>query len=457
MLKNILQTIVIPCIILFVAYFIGDYFQRLPFNTTINENPRTVLNKPNIKVLVVSPQKHTTIVKSQGLVQPKTQTMIVAKISGVVQKINSSFFRGSVINKNTELLRIDASNYRTDVNRALAKVSEQEMRLTEELARASVERESWRNTGKSLHTAPKLLLRQPQIEDVRLHLQAAETDLEWARKQLSNTRVKMPYRGMVELREIDLGQYVSVGSPLGTIFSVDSFEVRLPVTRSDLQQLNIPNMGVFNESEQYPVTLINNDQTWQAHLVRRENIQEEATRLHYLVAEVKDPYDLSNSKDNSNTEQKNHNPLFKGSFVQALIEGKTIEETIVIPRRLIRNEKQVLVIDKEDYLFFKTVEVSHVHDDKAYIKAGLQLSDRVVLTMLHNPIIGTQANVIQQVAQLDTSKEAFSSYHQEPENPNVNEHIKEEKQPLIQSNINNKQTETHPHSPHDRKNVNTKI
>ena len=51
--------------------------------------------------------------------------------------------------------------------------------------------------------------------------------------------IRAPYDGLVRQKIADVGQYVNVGSHLATTFAIDIAEVRLPVTRSDLQYLDL--------------------------------------------------------------------------------------------------------------------------------------------------------------------------------------------------------------------------
>ena len=73
-------------------------------------------------------------------------------------------------------------------------------------------------------------------------------------------------------------------------------------------------------------------------------------------------------------------PLKVGSFVQAKIEGKTLDDVFVIPRVLLRENAFVLLIDSENYLTRREVGLAWETDDVIVVNKGLDVGDRLCLT-----------------------------------------------------------------------------
>lgn len=347
-----------------------------------------------VEVLPIQTSKHQIMIRSQGLAQPKIETQLVSEVSGVIKKITPTFVKGGMTQAEDILISIDNINYQAIVRRAEANLAAQKARLTEEEARAKTERQSWTRSGRSLDSAPALVLRQPQIREIKANIKAANAELQQARSNLNKTQIKAPYRGIISDRLVDLGQYVTVGTALGSTFSTDAIEVRLPLSRKDLDLLGIPLFGQFTPetAQLYPVTLTNNGVTWQAQMVRSEGFQDQQTRLHYVIAEVKNPYGL-NENNNLPSLPNNPIPLIKGVFVEAEIKGKAIDNVAAIPRNLLRRANQVLTIDSANKLQLKSVTPLYYHGDIAYINAGLNTGDRLVLTAIQTPIVGTEVIV----------------------------------------------------------------
>ena len=68
-------------------------------------------------------------------------------------------------------------------------------------------------------------------------------------------------------------------------------------------------------------------------------------------------------------------------FVEAEIMGSLIEHAIVVPRTALRGER-VLVVDEEDSLRFRDVDVLRVDRGYAVIVGGLNAGDRVCVSTL---------------------------------------------------------------------------
>ena len=64
-------------------------------------------------------------------------------------------------------------------------------------------------------------------------------------------------------------------------------------------------------------------------------------------------------------------PLPIGLFVQADIIGKTVDNIISLPRSVIRNNNQVLVVDAENKMFYRDVEIFRLEEERVLISAGL--------------------------------------------------------------------------------------
>ena len=64
-------------------------------------------------------------------------------------------------------------------------------------------------------------------------------------------------------------------------------------------------------------------------------------------------------------------PLPIGLFVEAEITGKQIDGIISLPRSVIRNNNQVLVVDAENKMYFRDVQIYRLEEDRVLISSGL--------------------------------------------------------------------------------------
>ncbi len=326
------------------------------------------------------------LVYAQGPVQAKNQTMLSTQVSGLVVNVSDNFNEGKFFKKGEVLLELESSDYETDLLLAQAELARAQASLDEEIARGRVAEQEWSsvNSGK----APELGLRKPQLAREQANLKAAKANLERAKRNLARTKIRAPYDGLVKSRNVDLGQFIPMGSQLGEVFSTDVAEVRLPLTDSDVSFL-----GDLDNTQ--PLVTLSAEvagkmQFWQGTLVRDEAVLDEARRVIYGVVEIKDPYNLRS--------QEHATELKFGRFVSAAISGITAENIIKLPRYVIRLDGTVLSVDKNNKLKVNNVDVVRADEDYVYIGGGLSTQEKVVMSAVSTPYNGMPVRFAEQEA-----------------------------------------------------------
>ncbi len=343
---------------------------------------------PLVETVSLSSEQLTVLIDSQGKVVPGNETTLISEVSGSITDISPLFVAGGVFQKGDVLFKVDPINYQVRVDQARAGQVAAQARLAEESARASAEKKNWLNSGKKIADAPALLIRTPQLREAKARVAAANTELANARIMLDKTSIRAPYSGMVRSRSVGLGQYINAGTQLGAIFGTDYAEIRLPVAASKLPWLQSPSFGQHaNEPASVRLSARFGKETvyWTANLVRAEGEVDPGTRMHYVVARIEDPYALSSS---------NHQlPLKSGTFVKARITGRSVPDLMVVPREFLTRNDEVLVLDDENKLRTRKVDVAYQGSENAYIKNGLQEGERLILTALPSMVDGMALRV----------------------------------------------------------------
>lgn len=325
------------------------------------------------------------VVESQGPVRPRTETTLVAEVAGRVVSVSPDFVAGGFFRKGEVLLEIDPSDYATAVKRAEASLASRKAQLADEQARSRQAIQDWKNLGRS-GEVPDLVARKPQLADAEANVLAAEADLDKARRDLQRTRITVPYDGLVRSKRVDVGQFVGAGTQLGVTFSVDTAEIRLPLSSTDVAFLNLPR-ATDTDLEDYPAVSLQaivagETRTWEARLIRTEGVVDETSRVLYAVAEVVDPYGLLG--------ESTQDELRMGTFVRAAIEGRFIENAVILPRFVLRNDNTVLVANEERELEVRQVTVARAEPDEVYLSGGVSDGELVITTTLDAPIPGTR-------------------------------------------------------------------
>ncbi|NND44460.1 MAG: efflux RND transporter periplasmic adaptor subunit [Xanthomonadales bacterium] len=349
-----------------------------------DDGPKAML----VEVITVEPGQRQFVIQSQGTVRPRTETTLVSEVSGKVVSVAPGFVAGGFFRKGETLLQIDPSDYQTAVKRAEANLASMQARQIDEQARSEQALRDWRNLGREGQPS-NLVLRKPQLQDAEANVRAAEADLQKARRDLERTRISLPYDGLIREKRVDLGQYVTPGTPLGVSLAIDVAELRLPLSKNDLAFLDLPEVASADSPDTPAVTLTsseaNQSSRWRGRIVRTEGVVDEASRVIYAVARVADPYGLLGTSDQPE--------LRFGTFVRAEIEGRDAGQVFVLPRSALQRDNKVLVADRDDRLQIRSVEVVRAESSQAWIRSGLEDGDRVVMTTIDAPVPGAQLTI----------------------------------------------------------------
>lgn len=327
-------------------------------------------------------------VTSQGAVRPRTETTLVSEVSGKVVSVSPDFIAGGFFRKGDVLLQIDPSDYETALKRAEAALASRRAALADASARSEQALKDWRNLGRQGEPSD-LVLRKPQLADAQANVQAAEADVDKARRDLQRTRITVPYDGLVRVKRVDVGQYVTPGTQLGVTFSVDTAEIRLPLSAADLQFLELPSSTDTDASHYPPVSLHAEEagisRRWEAQIIRTEGVLDDTSRVLYAVAQVTDPYGVLG--------QSTQPELRMGTFVRAEIQGRYLENAVVLPRYVLNADQTVLVANDERRLEIRQVTVARAEPREVYLTAGIEGGEQVITTTLEAPIPGMRLTV----------------------------------------------------------------
>ncbi|UCE02104.1 MAG: HlyD family efflux transporter periplasmic adaptor subunit [Candidatus Latescibacterota bacterium] len=199
--------------------------------------------------------------------------------------------------------------------------------------------------------------------------------------------MRAPFLGRVREKLVDVGQSVVPGQPLAHVYAIDYAEVRLPVPDEDLAFVDLPMThrreaaaGAREAMEDPRPRVIlrtrfaGGTYEWHGHVVRTEGEIDPQSRMVHVVAQVENPY--------GRREDPNHPPLAAGLFVHADIMGHLAADVVVVPRAAMRGRDELLVIDEEERIRFRHVEVLRSERERVLIRGGLREGERVCLSPL---------------------------------------------------------------------------
>nr|WP_267135529.1 efflux RND transporter periplasmic adaptor subunit [Pseudoalteromonas sp. L21] len=330
-------------------------------------------NRPLVSIKPLNFDAITLDVKSHGIVKPKNHTELVAQVSGQVVSLSEQFVQGGFVKQGDILARIDPNDYEAALIEAEAGLAQASSALEIERAQVSVAQAEWdRIKGDSNQVIPsKLYLRKPQLAEKLASYRAAQASVKRAKRNLERTYIKAPYDAIIDERLISLGSVVNPGSSFGSLSSTSIAEVRLPVADKDLQYLNNQGIGA---NVSISAEFAGKQTTWQATIVRSEGVVDQRSRMNYLVAQVATPY-----------EQKQ--PLRFGSYINATIEGRALDNAIVVPHHLVK-DKKVAVLQDGETLTFKTLNIVREQNGMVIADNGLANGEKLITSALEYPTEG---------------------------------------------------------------------
>lgn len=415
-----IKKILLPLVILVAAAAVASLLMRS--RTEVATSPHAV-TAPLVRVITVDLRPVQLDVVAQGSVLPRIQTQLTARLSGEVRWTAPSFEVGGFFRRGEVLVRLDDRDVELAISRAKAQLAQAKVQVALQEAEAELAADEWRQLGDG--EASPLTLRQPQVAQAKASLAAAEADLAKAELDLERTRIVAPFDGRVRSKAVDLGQFVGPGTPLAVIHAIDFAEIRLPVPDDQLRFLDLP--FAFHDSasgQPGPDVELSSDfggrrHTWQGRIVRSEGEVDTRTRMLSLVARVEDPYGRPDGPERTADGASLRPPLAVGLFVDAAISGRTVPQAAVLPRAALRQNSQVLVVDDDNRLRYRPVEVIRTLAGEVYIRSGLEDGEKVCISPLDIVVDGMEVRT-QEVAQpTSTPIEPSPTAVDDPEMPPI--------------------------------------
>ncbi|MGI9272036.1 MAG: efflux RND transporter periplasmic adaptor subunit [Woeseiaceae bacterium] len=357
-------------ILLVVGIFVGAIGLMMALGAMRPEPPKKDLENLDLLVdvydLGVSTENFK--IQTQGTVKPRTQTILSSEVSGSIVSISPKFTAGGVFQKGEVLMRIDPTNYIVAVDKAEALVRQRQIEYD-----GAVKLRSQGYRAES------------ELASAAAALASAKAESVGAKRNLERTYIQVPYEGMVQSKDSDLGQFVNPGTQLGITFATDFAEIRLPLTDQDLAFVEVPSTVEITQTggAEGPLVKLSAIQKgrlteWAAQIVRSEGVVDERSRVTYVVAHVVDPYQLHGQGT----------PLPFGTFVSAQISGSNAIDVIRVPRSALRGSDQLLFIDNEDKIEIRSVDILRSDAQFAYLVGGASAGERITTTAIEAPTNG---------------------------------------------------------------------
>jgi RND family efflux transporter MFP subunit len=212
-----------------------------------------------------------------------------------------------------------------------------------------------------------------QLDASRLAMKAAENQLDIARRQLDNTRIKSPIAGTVNARYVDPGTMVQPGKAVANVVDISVLKVRVNVAEREAFQLKVDDR-VDISTDVYPGTVFEG---------MLDNIASKADEAHTYPIEI--------IVRNTAT-----HPLKAGMFARIAFKSIAPTEALTIPRlALIGSIKDAQVFAvRGDTARLCAVVIGKQSADRLEVASGLAEGDTVVVSGQNNLVDKTRVQIV---------------------------------------------------------------
>jgi RND family efflux transporter MFP subunit len=343
---------------------------------------------------------------AMGVVTPARSVELKPQVSGRVEWIEPELHPGAIYQAGSELVRIERVDFElavaeqkaaiatadADLSAAEASVITAENDLALEMGNQNVSLREYELLGESIDEASRdLVLRVPQlkaaeaavqsaeaaVEAARAAREAAETRLAQAELNLQRTVIRAPYNVVVAEKHVDVGDVVSNTTPVLTLYGIDEFWIELAIPSSQLRWVE---EGVSRVRLSSP-TAWGPGQTREGRVLRLLPDVDSGGRMARVLVSVPDP--LSHTPEHAGEPQ-----LLVNDYLNATIEGRTVEDVITLPRTLVREGETVWVMNDRDELEIRSIEMAYRGREHVLVSSGLASGERVVTSDIAAPVPG---------------------------------------------------------------------
>lgn len=333
--------------------------------------------RPLVRVESARKEDYQVVISDYASVQPVEITPISAQVSGEVISWNERFLEGGRVSRGDLLFSIEKDAYQAAYLQAEASLNQAKANLIEQQAMADVAADEARRNPNKKYT--DLFLRKPQVMSAEASVKSAQAALRIAKRDLDNCEVYAPFDALVVETNIGVGQFLSIGASVATLYNIEEAKIILPIPGFDSAFLpdDLEGLEVTIEAKNLQGV------TRKGYIKHDLGIIDENTRMSHVLVQVDDPYAV-------NTDAQ---PLRFGSYVQVSFLGKTFTDIVKLPQELVIN-RTVWVVNDESELVPRPVHVLREEGGSFLIKDGLNPEDQVITTLPEYPQEGMRVKVI---------------------------------------------------------------
>ncbi len=286
--------LVIAVIALYRLGYIGASEERMPLADDAAEaKPMAVANTSAsnalpVRAMLIEPTSVIEFISVNGSTQPDEEVTVSSEVPGKVIKI--LFKEGSRVSKGASLIQLDDTELQAQRQRLVVQQNLNQ-KISERL-QALYEKE-----GVSLQ----------EYEVAKAEVEKVKAEIALVDAQLDKRVIRAPFSGVLGLRMVSEGSYLSPGTAIVNLVSINPIEIEFSVPEKYSRMVGSGTEVTFK--------LDGRDETYKARVVATEPVIDADTRTFRLKASAPNP----------------NGTILPGAFANVTVNLKEFASSIMIP------------------------------------------------------------------------------------------------------------------------------
>lgn len=348
MKRGILTIVIVIAVIAIIA-------SVLTSNKKENEAKTAVVSQASgailVKTAIAKKESINLDFTANGNFAPKQDLNLLAETSGRVTQLMVQ--EGSSVSKGQVIIKIDPEYTSLDLQNAES--AYQKLKIDMDRYQSAYE------TGG---------VTKAKLDEITFNLRDAETKVQQAKRKVQDSYIKSPISGVINKRNVELGAYVSPGTPLFDIVDISTLKLKVTANESQVVQIKKGDKVTITSSV-FPG-------------------KEFEGRVTFIAAKSDNTLNYPIEIEVSNLEA---NTIRAGMYATATFKFPTQEPEIIVPRSSFVggvSSNQIFVLGNDSTARIKDVVTGRILGEQVEVRSGLNEGEVVITSGQINLVDGTK-------------------------------------------------------------------
>lgn len=334
-MKRIIIIVIAIVVLAFIVFLLSTNYKKI--NT--NKNISTDLDYVTVNVFPVTKKTINDSLQLTGYMEAYSAIDIAAEAQGTITSLHAELgqktIKGSII---------------ATIDNKLKKLAVQTARISVTKLKKDLDRYENLYKGGTIT--------EQQLNDAQNSYDNAVIQLEQAEKLLSDATIKSPLSGIIITKQVEEGEYITIGSPIAKIVDISRLKIKLNVSEANVYQLTLNDKAIIS-TDVYPEVSFEGNVSF---------ISSQGDDSHNYPVEIVIP--------NNSTY-----PLKAGTFANVMIKLPVASEALYIPRESLLGS----ISDASVYVAYnnkavlKKIVVGNGNDKYIKVISGLKEGELVIV------------------------------------------------------------------------------